>query len=165
MDYLHAAWFYSRQGKDVAIVTPRFMPVFGNLFNILQSYLKSRREGDNYHILKHMLDETVPRESRASAVCFISNSAFVSVSDPAVVQDLYTTKNKYFDKAPLVKDVTYCLGGDSILFTETTQDWKDARKAMSPAFYKGKLEDLTEIAKLAITATIDRLNSLLDTSK
>ena len=165
VDYLHAVWFYSRQGKDVAIITPRFMPIFGNLFNILQSYKQSAVEGDNYHVLKHMIDETVPVGSRASSVSFISNSAFIAVTDPNVVQELFTTKNKYFDKAPLVKDVTYCLGGEAILFTETTKQWKEARKAMSPAFYKGKLENMTEIAKEAVRTTVKRHESLLNASK
>lgn len=72
------------------------------------------------------------------------------MQDAAVVEAMYTTKNKYFDKHPLVKDLTHCLLGDSILFAETTQDWKKSRKAMSPAFYKGKLVQLVEIAKLSV---------------
>ena len=51
------------------------------------------------------------------------------------------------------------------MFAETTQDWKDTRKALSPAFYKGKLEKLTEIAKTAITTTIDSHWKLLSESK
>lgn len=34
------------------------------------------------------------------------------------------------------------------------------RKAISPAFYKGKLEGLTEIAKIAIEKTMDRFEVL-----
>ena len=99
---------------------------------------------------KHMFDSCVNGNSKATAVFFITNGAGLSISDPQVVQDLYSTKNKYFDKHPLTKYLTYCLTGESILFTETTQEWKNSRKSMSPAFYKGKLEQLTEIAKQAI---------------
>ena len=51
------------------------------------------------------------------------------------------------------------------MFAETTQDWKDTRKALSPAFYKGKLENLTEIAKTAITVTVDGHKKLISESK
>ena len=80
------------------------------------------------------------------------------ISDPSVLQELYVQKNKYFDKHPLTKNVSYVLTGESILFAETTSDWRDTRKAISPAFYKGKLEGLTEIAKSAINTTILHLD-------
>ena len=35
VDYMYAAWFYRCQGKDVAVITPRFLPLFGSIFNIL----------------------------------------------------------------------------------------------------------------------------------
>jgi hypothetical protein len=37
---------------------------------------------------------------------------------------MYTTKNKYFDKHILVQDLCTCLIGESILFAETTENWK-----------------------------------------
>ena len=71
------------------------------------------------------------------------------------------SKNKYFDKHPLVKDLIHCLTGESILFAETTQDWKESRQALTPAFYKGQLEKLTEIAKQAISKTVERHRQIL----
>ena len=53
-----------------------------------------------------------------------------------------------------------CLTGESILFAETTDDWRKSRKAMSPAFYKGKLEHLVEIAKQAVRSTLDRFKDI-----
>ena len=97
----------------------------------------------------------------ATSVTFASNTGMLVISDPAVVAELYTSKNKYFDKHPLVKNIAYCLTGESILFAETTQDWKDTRKAMSPAFYKGKLENLTECAKKAMETTVNRFENIL----
>ena len=118
--------------------------------------LKSRREGDNYFVMKHVFDSAQAEDSLATSIFFITNGAGLAISDPAVVQELYVQKNKYFDKHPLIKNVSYVLTGESILFAETTADWKDTRKAISPAFYKGKLEGLTEIAKSAITTTVAR---------
>ena len=33
------------------------------------------------------------------------------ISDPTVVEAMYTTKNKYFTKHPILKDLTLCLFG------------------------------------------------------
>lgn len=106
--------------------------------------------------MQHVFDATVPKESNATCVFFITNGAGLAIKDPEVIKDLYTSKNKYFDKHPLIKQVSHVLTGDSILFAETTNDWRDSRKAISPAFYKGKLERLTEIAKTAVQTTVDR---------
>ena len=132
------------------MIAPGYLPIIGNMILVLQSMLKSRRDGDNYHVLKHCVDWSQSEDSKASVILFITNGAGVTISDPSVVAELYTTKNKYFDKHPLIKDMSYCLTGESILFAETTQDWKDTRKALSPAFYKGKLENLTDCAKSAV---------------
>ena len=161
IDYAHAVWFYGRQGKDVARLCPGHLPFIGNLIQVAQSYLKSRRDKDNFYIMTHVLEWTVPKEDPTTAVCFVTNGAVLSIQNPEVVADLYTRKNKYFDKHPLIKKLSYCLTGESILFAETTQDWKDTRKAISPAFYKGKLEKLTEVAKSAVQTTIDRFEKNL----
>ena len=161
IDYAYSVWFYGRQGKDVVVCTPGHMPFFGNLFQIIWSMIKSKREGDNYHIAKHVLDYAVSGDSLATSVTFASNTGMLVICDPAVVAELYTSKNKYFDKHPLTKKTAYCLTGESILFAETTQDWKDTRKAMSPAFHKGKLENLTECAKIAMETTVKRFENIL----
>jgi cytochrome P450 len=71
----------------------------------------------------------------------------VHISDPKIVQELYTTNNKYFDKHPIVRDVTMRLLGNSILFADTDREWRKRRTAFSPAFYKGKLVQMVETAK------------------
>ena len=60
-------------------------------------------------------------------VCFISNDTGLGILDVKVVEAMYTTKNKYFDKHPLVGDLCFCLTGDSILFAKTTVDWRKSR--------------------------------------
>ena len=164
-DYILGWRFYSRQGKDVVRITPGFLPLLGNLIQVVQSMIKSKHEGDNYFVMKHVFDRCLPEETKATSIFFITNGAGLAISDPAVVADLYTTKNKYFDKHPLIKDLSHCLTGESILFAETSIDWKDTRKALSPAFYKGKLEGLTEMAKVAVKTTVARFEKLLEQSK
>ena len=63
----------------------------------------------------------------------------IVIGDVRIVQAMYTTKNKYFDKHILIQIFTNPLLGNSILFAPTTQEWKTSRKVLSPAFYKGKL--------------------------
>ena len=54
----------------------------------------------------------------------ITGGAALLISDPAVVEAMYTSKNKYFNKHPIVKNLTQCLMGNSILFAETSEAWK-----------------------------------------
>ena len=58
-----------------------------------------------------------------------------------------------------MRTLLFCLTGDSILFSETTAEWKSRRKALSPAFYKGKLVHMVEIARESVKFTIDHLKS------
>ena len=60
IDYAHCVWFYSKQGRDACILTPGHMPMLGNIIQVVKSMLKSRREGDNYHVMQHVVDGTVP---------------------------------------------------------------------------------------------------------
>lgn len=74
-----------------------------------------------------------------TSVFFAGHDPVVFICDVKVVEALYTTKNMYFDKHPIVKNLSFRLTGNSILFDETNERQKERRKAMTPAFYKGKL--------------------------
>jgi len=50
------------------------------------------------------------------------------------------------DKEPYVKNVAFPLLRNSILFDQTSEQWKHKRRAMTPAFYKDKLRGLINIA-------------------
>jgi cytochrome P450 len=43
--------------------------------------------------------------------------------------------------------------GNGILFSQTNIDWRKRRTAISPAFYKGKLVKLFEMAKSVVLET------------
>ena len=164
IDYAHCVWFYGRQGKDIVLLIPGHLPFIGHAIPILKSVLKSWRLGDNKFLMQHFWDDAIADDSFATEVFFVTNGAGLIISDPVVIGELYTSKNKYFDKHPLIKECSMCLTGESILFIETTKDWKESRKAMSPAFYKGKLENLVEIAKTAVRTTVNRFDSIIDKS-
>lgn len=86
----------------------------------------------------------------------MAHSPLLMIADAKVVQALYTQQNASFGKHPLVKNLTYALTGHSILFAETTDDWRKRRTSLSPAFYKGKLIAMIGLAKVAIQGTLDR---------
>ena len=56
IDYAHCVWFYGRQGKEICALTPGHLPVLGNIVQCVKSMLKSYREGDNFHIMRHVFD-------------------------------------------------------------------------------------------------------------
>ena len=88
--------------------------------------------------------------------------AGIVVCDVRVVEAMYTTKNKYFDKHEMFYRLTKVLMGDSILFSETTQEWRAARKALAPSFYKGKLVQMVELAKVSMRRTLAQFKKLSD---
>ena len=98
-------------------------------------------------------------------VCYFTGGTCILLSDSAVVEAMYTTKNKYFNKHPIIKDLTNCLLGKSILFAETSKEWKEARKTLSPAFYKGKLLGMIEIARDSMKKSINRLRDIQAAAK
>ena len=158
-DYYWAVRFYKAQG---ATISPYYMPIIGSAYWMVWSAYKSWKEGDNYFILKHGLDYQFNVMKLDVGISFVTNGAGLAIGDVKVIEAMYTTKNKYFDKHPLIKDLAMPLTGDSILFTETSETWRKERKAMSPAFYKGKLEDLVELAKGAVRKTITRWESTVE---
>ena len=104
-------------------------------------------------------------KNQSVLVGFFTGGTGILIADPAVVEAMYTTKNKYFNKHPIIKDLTYCLLGKSILLAETSKEWREARKTISPAFYKGKLLGMIEIARDSMKKSINRLRDIVATAK
>ena len=84
-------------------MVPGHLPLIGNAIQVLQSSLKSKRKGDNFFLLQHMYDGATRFDSMPTIIFFVTNGAGMAIHDPVVVGELYTTKNKYFDKHPLIK--------------------------------------------------------------
>jgi len=55
-----------------------------------------------------------------------------------------TTKNQYFDKAPLQEKLFNKLLGKAFIFSPTDELWKAKRKACAHAFYKDRLTLMME---------------------
>lgn len=143
-------------------------PFLGNIPKILGYFELQKRLGTNYHPGKHAYDEMYKKEGYSGttgvAILMVTDKPLLQIHNPKIVEALYTTKNKFFDKHPLVKDLTNCLTGDSILFAETTKQWSNSRKAISPAFYKSKLIQMIDIARVAMRKTHKQFAAVIDKS-
>ena len=91
-------------------------------------------------------------------------TVMIFVMDPVIIQELYTSKNKQFDKNGLAKIIVHPLLRDSFLFSQADDLWKAKRKSTSHAFYKNKAVHLLEILKVKISDAISRWISEIDQS-
>ena len=58
------------------------------------------------------------------------------ISDPDMVQDIFTTQNKIVDKTGSFANIFKDALGDSIFFGKGGATWKAKRQACAHAFYK-----------------------------
>lgn len=76
------------------------------------------------------------------------------VCSPDVLEEIYITKNKSFDKDPGIAFVMSPLLGTSTLVSVSNEKWAHKRKAVSSAFYKSRLLQMTETVKEIMDQTI-----------
>jgi cytochrome P450 len=67
------------------------------------------------------------------------------IASPDLLNDLYLSRNRYFDKHMDIKRLAEPLMGNSLLFIENNEMWNMHRKAMSASLYKDKLIKYTDI--------------------
>ena len=153
-------FYRSQYGSDGNwIECPGNIMGFGSLVPFIMTNIELWRTGSNKNPITLLVEKHCPM----TPCNFLLASAVdpgAIICDVRVVEAMYTTKNKYFDKHPITADFTQVLMGSSILFSKTTHEWKTSRKAMSPAFYKGKLIQMIEIAKLSMRTTLSKLRTL-----
>jgi len=82
----------------------------------------------------------------------VCGMTLMSINDPEMVQELFTTKNKLVDKTGVFQQVFEDHMGDSFVFERTTPHWKAKRQACGTMFYKGKLEIMMGVFKKKIVA-------------
>ena len=88
----------------------------------------------------------------------------IKISDPVIVQELYTTYNSLTDKRGQARDVVSPILGDSILLSKNDEIWKTRRKALSHAFYKDRLGHMLEVFKDTVGSEFEKLSKEIDSS-
>jgi cytochrome P450 len=76
------------------------------------------------------------------------------IGRPEVAEEIFLTKNKYFDKYHKFGEFFGRLLGDSILIAPSDLKWQQKRKALSAALYKEKLKAMIETMKGVTIDTI-----------
>lgn len=92
------------------------------------------------------------------------NKIALVISDPEVFYDLFTTVNRFHDKTTIADTVFKKLLGNSFLFSKADDQWKKKRKAMSHAFYKDRLDFITEALKPIIMNKFNQWMEEIDSS-
>ena len=96
--------------------------------------------------IMHIYKEDYPNGDRPPVlgVNFSYNPCLL-INDPEMLNELYVTKNRFFDKHFLIKDILSPLMGDSTLLAHSTENWAKRRKSLSGTFYKDKLVKMMEM--------------------
>jgi cytochrome P450 len=77
----------------------------------------------------------------------LGTTVAILVNRPEPCEQIFQTKNKYFDKHPRSARIGKKLLGNSILFAKSDVVWQRKRKALSAALYKEKVKQMLEMIK------------------
>ena len=126
-------WYYSKQG---VVVHKKILPFIGSYADLAKYATKSK----NHPIIDFCQDiffkDNIPP---IVATAFSTNIALI-VNRPEAAEEIFLTKNKYFDKHPTTGEIFKRTAGDSIVFARSDLKWQMKRKALSAALYKEKLK-------------------------
>jgi hypothetical protein len=145
-------WFYERQG---IVFSGGCVPLLGSLLTL--NRFEQTKTDKNEHPGTLMLRETFGKHQPPITACFLNYYPNLFFRDPELLNELYITKNKYFDKCPLMRDLFYPLMGDSILLSDNSETWSKKRKTLSAAFYKEKLVMMCDIVKQCMKEKVEDL--------
>ncbi len=110
---------------------------------------------DDQHPWTHMIEEDFGSKIPKIYGIFNSFEPTLYIKDPDMLNEISTTKNKYFDKHPALKNIFAPLIKNSIIFDESNQLWATKRKTLSAAFYKEKLLKMIVLIKRELKKSLD----------
>ena len=125
--------FYEAQGMTLQPGARRF--VLGNAIELMnwgkESYeIKRRTTAIDYARELNAIvrgEESFEADRYPVTVSCIFGKVSVSIQDPALVSELYTTKATAYDKGNLFLEVCAPLFGDAFIFSKTDAKWKTKR--------------------------------------
>jgi cytochrome P450 len=69
----------------------------------------------------------------------VAVSPILVISDPDIIEELYVTKNKFFDKNIRLENQFKCLFGAGTVFSKSNELQAEKRKHLSVAFYRERM--------------------------
>lgn len=136
-------WYYAKQGFKFP---PMLLPFFGNLFYFAHIAQKFKHINQSPFL---MIRRTFSKADRTKCGFFMGDECMLLISDPDIVQSLFTEKNRIFEKSEFHHLMMKRMTGDSIVFSKGNEEWAKRRRSISAAFYKEKLVLMIELAKKA----------------
>jgi cytochrome P450 len=126
-------------------------PVLGSYLNLMQFTKSPQPDDGSGTSLVDFIKETYYKDKTAKVPPIVGmvfgSSVTLVVCRPEPAEELFLTKNKYFDKHPRSAKFFSRLTGDSILFAKSDLLWQQKRKSLSAALYKDKLRVMIEMMK------------------
>lgn len=109
-------WYYTKQG---AVPTFFPFPLIGTNIQWLKSTPNAEgfTRGAMFDTYRRIFGNNIPKVTME----FRIPQGIVTMNDPEYVNELYITKNKYFDKCTRLRQITEKPFGDSILFDYSTE--------------------------------------------
>jgi hypothetical protein len=99
------------------------LPIIGNGLLIQKALVEGLRVRSFKNAFVTLVEEYFGGISYVGAfVVWLGHQPGIGICDPKIVEDLYNSKNIYFDKHPIIKNITKKLTGSSILFDETSKN-------------------------------------------
>ena len=136
--------FYKKQG----------VPFHDGIYPVLGSFLKIPAIKDKKEIKSALINDFVEdtymkgkKEVPPFVGLVLGSTVLLLVNRPEPCEDLFLTKNKYYDKHPNSAEVFKRMLGNSILFAKSDIHWQQKRKALSAALYKEKLRGMVDMMK------------------
>ena len=149
-------WYYRRQG--VPFVNPQY-PILGNYIGF--SYFLRNDAIYNHVPFQPLVQQTFDKNGKPPSVLgvMMQSQAILILNSPEPLNDMYLTKNKYFEKHPVARFMFKDFFGESLVFIDGGEVWQKRRKTMSAAFYKDKLVKMTEVVREVVNIKIQEMES------
>jgi hypothetical protein len=94
----YTIWFYNKQG---VFVCPRPLPILGNALQLAKAFTST--DIHSRYPMVEFMDDNLGLPVPKLAIYAIAVNPIIVISDPVFVNELYITKNKYFDKHLRIK--------------------------------------------------------------
>ena len=147
-------------------------PVVGNLLDFVE-YGNLAKATDQVMenpfnwLLKQTISEdekTYDSSKHRGAIMTVFNRPIIIITDPLIVEDLFTTKNKLVDKNGTFAQAFEDVAPTSFLFEPAAENWLAKKKAVGHAFYKDRLIKLVNVLKEKLNNWVDERNKEIEAS-